>query len=290
MAGYIDDTEGFQPVDKPARTTWWKTILFCLAYMIPLFWLWTGTDFPDSLGIHITAHGRVGLLENWYYSYLLLQRHHVLDIITFIYMWSIVIGFIGWIAFKQLRKTKLPLFLGRERLGAQDVMIADRLAYRAALPSFSPSEWVLLSILSVVLLLGFGWALDFHPKRFSTIIDTSEHTVRGRCFNEKGSYPQSDANLACKQLLEDSTLAIRNQPNDADAYFDRGFAYEHAGDLNHAIADFSQVIRLTPDRSQAYFFRWAAYKDLGDKEQADADFAKLDRLDPTFAAELRNHR
>jgi len=56
------------------------------------------------LGIHIAAHGKTGLLENWYYSYLLLQPHHFLDVLTFIYMWAIVIGFVAWLGFKKLRK------------------------------------------------------------------------------------------------------------------------------------------------------------------------------------------
>lgn len=289
MDGYIDDTEGYRPVDKPARTNWWKTILFSLAYMIPLFWLWSSTDFPDSLGVHITAHGKAGLVEDWYYSYLLLQRHHVLDIITFIYMWSIIVGFVCWIVFKQFPNLKLSFYSSAERASPSGIKIMKPPGYRTAFSSFTPSEWVLISLLFVVSVIGLAWALGFDPKQLSGAM-TSEHVFRGRCFNEDGSHPQSEVNSACRQLLEDSTLAIRNQPNDADAYFDRGFAYEHAGDLKHAIADFSQVIRLNPDRSQAYYFRWAAYKDLGFKEQADADFAELDRLDATFAAQIRNNR
>jgi hypothetical protein len=104
VGGYLDDKEGYQPVDKAARSSWWKTILFSIAYMIPLFWLWNSTDFPDSLGIHITAHGKTGLLENWYYSYLLLQRHRLIDVVTFIYMWAIVVGFLVWLGFRRFGK------------------------------------------------------------------------------------------------------------------------------------------------------------------------------------------
>lgn len=108
MGGHRESTEGYQPVDKLARTSWWKIVLFTLAYLIPLFWLWSITDFPDSMGIHITARGKTGLLENWYYSYLLLQRHHFLDVVTFIYMWLIVVGFFAWVGFKSLRKANFP--------------------------------------------------------------------------------------------------------------------------------------------------------------------------------------
>jgi len=79
-------------------------------------------------------------------------------------------------------------------------------------------------------------------------------------------------------------------PDDADAYFNRGFAYERRGDLKHAIADFSEVIRLRPDHVGAYYLRWAAYTDLGDDVRAAADLAALDRIDPKVATTLRGNR
>jgi hypothetical protein len=110
MDGYLDDTKGYQPVDKAGRRSWWKTILWTLAYMIPLFLLWSSTDFPDGLGVHIAAHGEAGLLENWYYSYLLIQRHHALDVLTFLYMWAPIVGIAGWFAFRKLRHMKFSLY------------------------------------------------------------------------------------------------------------------------------------------------------------------------------------
>ena len=74
-----------------------KVIAGTLCYMLPLFWLWSATDYPDGLGVHIEAHGKVGLLENWWYSYLLIERHRPLDVLTFVYMWAAVLGLIGWI-------------------------------------------------------------------------------------------------------------------------------------------------------------------------------------------------
>src|SRR5262249_664736 len=103
----LGDEQGYQPVDKPARESWWKTILFSLAYMIPLFWLWDRTGFPDSLGIHISAHGKTGVLEDWYYSYLLIERHTVLDIVTFLYMCAVVVGFAAWATLSWLKKRQV---------------------------------------------------------------------------------------------------------------------------------------------------------------------------------------
>jgi hypothetical protein len=94
---------------KSGKIRWWQTLLFTVAYFIPLFYLWARIDFPASLGVHITAHGTTGLLENWYYSYLLLQRHRPLDLISFCYMWVIVIGPIGWLLSKRFRHPKIAV-------------------------------------------------------------------------------------------------------------------------------------------------------------------------------------
>lgn len=283
MDGYRQASS--DPNPAPAN---WKIVLWSIGYMIPLFWMWSVTDFPDSFGVQVDR-GRAGVVEDWYYSYLLLQRHHVLDVVTFIYMWSVVAGFVAFVGLRLARKSNFSLYSKAEPASALGVGTVDALATRATLPKFTLSEWVLISGLLVVVIIGLAWAFDFHPQQFSGTL-ASEGSVRRRCFNEEGSYQQSDVTTACRQLLEDSTVAIRAEPNNADAYFNRGFAFEHAGELNRAIADFSAVIRLAPDRSQAYYYRWAAYKDSGNEQRADADLEKLDQLVPTFAAQLRRNR
>jgi len=84
--------------NKPSR---WrqnlKVIVGTVTYMLPLFWLWNKDNYPDGFGVHITAHGKAGILESWWYSYLLVQRHHLWDIVLFVYMWAIVIAFAAWV-------------------------------------------------------------------------------------------------------------------------------------------------------------------------------------------------
>lgn len=114
MAGYREEPDVFGEPPRDTGMAAWKkaslTIAVVLGYMIPLFVLWTNTDYPDSLGVHITAHGKAGLIENWYYSYLLLERHHALDDLAFAYMWAPVVGFLGWLAVKQLRTMKVSIY------------------------------------------------------------------------------------------------------------------------------------------------------------------------------------
>jgi len=68
--------------------------------------------------------------------------------------------------------------------------------------------------------------------------------------------------------------AIRQNPQDAEAYLYRGRAYQFRnamGDPPRAIADFSEAIRFAPDSSDAYYSRAIIYRDLGQTELADAD-------------------
>lgn len=86
------------------RGNWRQRLLIIgttLTYMVPLFWLWGASNFPDGFGVVIREHGKVGLLEEWWYSYLLLNRPNALNLATFAYMWLPIFGLIGWLIHKQ---------------------------------------------------------------------------------------------------------------------------------------------------------------------------------------------
>ncbi len=84
----------------------WPILLGAFVYMIPLFWMWHKVDYPDSFGVHFHEHGKAGLLESWWYSYLLLERHRIWDVVTFIDMWSVIVGGVWWIVWTYLRNRK----------------------------------------------------------------------------------------------------------------------------------------------------------------------------------------
>jgi tetratricopeptide (TPR) repeat protein len=71
-------------------------------------------------------------------------------------------------------------------------------------------------------------------------------------------------------------LAAKNADNGQQtfAYFRRALAYEHKGDLDHAIADDSEVIRLNPREYMAYTNRGVAYQRKGDLKRAIADYSQ----------------
>jgi tetratricopeptide (TPR) repeat protein len=52
--------------------------------------------------------------------------------------------------------------------------------------------------------------------------------------------------------------AIEINPQDANAYFNRGNAYEEKSDHDRAIAEYSKVIEINPQDANAYFNRGSA--------------------------------
>ena len=74
------------------------------------------------------------------------------------------------------------------------------------------------------------------------------------------------------------TEAIRLNPDYAEAYCNRGFAYQNKGHLDKAIADFTEAIRLDPKDGNAYFCRGFAHRKKGEPAKALADFAKAKEL------------
>ena len=63
--------------------------------------------------------------------------------------------------------------------------------------------------------------------------------------------------------IDNYTTAIRLEPDNADAYGNRGVAYENLGEYNTAIADYTTAIRLDPDNADAYNNRGITKENAG---------------------------
>ncbi len=55
-------------------------------------------------------------------------------------------------------------------------------------------------------------------------------------------------------------------------------AYSEQDKYAQALADFNRAIQISPQHAQAYYNRGLAYQNLGQQQQADADFAKYKEL------------
>ncbi len=102
---------------------------------------------------------------------------------------------------------------------------------------------------------------------------------------DEGDYTemtQVEPNLK-KKAMADFDKAIEDDPNNADAYYARGFAFLSHGDaMLKAVADFNKAIELNPKYASAYLMRGRAYEALGEMDKAKADRAKALELEPSL--------
>lgn len=84
------------------------------------------------------------------------------------------------------------------------------------------------------------------------------------------------------RILAEYEEAIRQNPADTDAYYNRGAAYLSLGQFERAIDDFSAVLRLEPADASAHLNRGNAHRLLGRLDQAIDDFTRAIQIDPTY--------
>jgi len=80
--------------------------------------------------------------------------------------------------------------------------------------------------------------------------------------------------------IADFTQAIQMYPKSAVAYNGRGLAYGKKGDFDKAIADFSQAVLLDPTDAPGFYNRALAYQNKGDYVNAIADNKQTIQLVP----------
>ena len=90
------------------------------------------------------------------------------------------------------------------------------------------------------------------------------------------------------RIIADYTKAIALNPDDADAYNNRGFAYKQKGAVDRAIADFDKAIALNPKHVKAYNNRGNTYEQKGEVDCAIADFRKALAIDPSRSTSRDN--
>jgi tetratricopeptide (TPR) repeat protein len=82
--------------------------------------------------------------------------------------------------------------------------------------------------------------------------------------------------------IAEYTQAITLDPQNVDAYIDRGDAKYNKNDIQGAIADYTQAIALNPNNARAYNERSRAEQSLGDSSGANADLTRANALDPSL--------
>jgi tetratricopeptide (TPR) repeat protein len=88
------------------------------------------------------------------------------------------------------------------------------------------------------------------------------------------------------RAIADYTEALKIDPTET-AYRNRGIAYEHKGELDRAIADYDAVIKLKPEDPFGYYARGDVYFTKGDLDRAIADYSEAIKRNPKYAKAYR---
>jgi tetratricopeptide (TPR) repeat protein len=102
----------------------------------------------------------------------------------------------------------------------------------------------------------------------SPIVESANHLHAGLEFAQEGRLDEA---------VDAFTEAIQLNPEDTQAYIERGQAYGNLGELQLAINDFSRAIDLDPQIADVYQHRGYAYGLLGQHQRALQDFSQAIR-------------
>lgn len=94
--------------------------------------------------------------------------------------------------------------------------------------------------------------------------------------------------ISNKSPIADYDKAIKLDPSNANAYYERGDAHAEIGEYGRAIADYSKAIELDPRHALAYFNRAYAYGEIGEYNKSIADYSKAIELNPSDAQAYYN--
>lgn len=95
--------------------------------------------------------------------------------------------------------------------------------------------------------------------------------------------PTLESPEALLQTVDALTATLAQQPQDAEAYYQRGAAYLKSGQYAEAIQDYTKVIELIPQAARGYQARGLAYTEFAYPDKAIADYQQAVERDPTDA-------
>ncbi len=138
-----------------------------------------------------------------------------------------------------------------------------------------------------------GNNIIFHlDGKINTIPVNSENV-----FAKGSSGPDATARQHSQQMADNEIdraiyeldRAIKTDPKNAEAYYNRGNLYRRKGIDDRAIADYSTAIGINPERAEIYTNRGVVYGRKGRYDLAISDYSKAIELD-AHAADAYNNR
>ena len=134
--------------------------------------------------------------------------------------------------------------------------------------------------------------VDLSPGDSVTLINKFSAQAQAFCIIRAMGPPEGRSACANANVLPDVAIAACTRSimsgevreiSLATDYNNRGWWYSAKGDLNRAIADYTEVIKFDPDSARAHNNRARAYEKKGDYTLALQDYVEVSRLEPTNA-------
>jgi tetratricopeptide (TPR) repeat protein len=125
--------------------------------------------------------------------------------------------------------------------------------------------------------LSIAQALDFFNAELKRSPNAPAYATRAAIWGVQGEFDKG---------IADCNAAIRLDPKNARAFFNRGKSWSSKGDENDkAISDYNAAIRLDPHPKMTYYVhRSEAWWNKREYDKAMSDLDEAIRLDPTYAA------
>jgi tetratricopeptide (TPR) repeat protein len=117
----------------------------------------------------------------------------------------------------------------------------------------------------------------------TAVIQSGQETGRNlaAAFTLRGRAYRAKGDL--DHAIADYTEAIKIEPNFVLAFYSRGIAYFNKRDYDRAIADYTVSLRLTPRDIIALQNRGHAYQAKQDYDNAIADYSEAIKIEPKFS-------
>ena len=114
------------------------------------------------------------------------------------------------------------------------------------------------------------------------------YVCRGNAYRD---YRGNDTAKGKENAIKDYNEAIRLNPSCAEAYFGLGKIY-HEENKSKAIENYNKAVRIKPNvgdlEGDAYYHRGLLYWEKGDVDQAIADYSEALKYDPRYAVVYKN--
>jgi tetratricopeptide (TPR) repeat protein len=148
---------------------------------------------------------------------------------------------------------------------------------------------------------------DAHPKRFWASLvwnaafgvlcfwlayaskdQIAEGSDWSQCFESNTVNAPGATLSACNGLIAKYSEAIRSDPNDSSAHYNRALVHEQVGNIPNAVADYDAAIRLAPDDPDGHFRRGLIFLESRRFDEAVTDFTRAHKLNPKDPWPLAN--